>query len=181
MTTVVPSMLPSSESASSGGTLCWMSPELLDPARFGSNGRLTYESDCYALGMVIYEVNQLHLPRWSLSLIYPSLVLTGLRPFYRLSFFVAAIRVVLGGLRPEKPVDAESLGFSEFLWGLVQSCWSESSSARPTSQQLLDYLSPASLNWVPPTVYPVEVTDDISTADPDSLPVTDSESDSSTS
>ena len=41
---------------SSGGTLCWMAPELLDPPHFGSNGRPTRESDCYALGMVIYEV-----------------------------------------------------------------------------------------------------------------------------
>ena len=45
---------------SSGGTLRWMSPELLDPSRFGSNGRPTRESDCYALGMVIYEVSWLH-------------------------------------------------------------------------------------------------------------------------
>jgi hypothetical protein len=43
-----------------GGTGCWMSPELLDPSSFGSNGRLTRESDCYALGLVIYEVSQLH-------------------------------------------------------------------------------------------------------------------------
>ena len=40
---------------SSGGTLCWMSPELLESPP-GSNGRPTRESDCYALGMVIYEV-----------------------------------------------------------------------------------------------------------------------------
>ena len=40
----------------SAGTLRWMSPELLDPKRFNSNGRLTPESDCYALGMVVYEV-----------------------------------------------------------------------------------------------------------------------------
>ena len=34
-----------------------MSPELLDPERFGVKGdRPTKESDCYAFGMVIYEV-----------------------------------------------------------------------------------------------------------------------------
>ena len=42
----------------SGGTHCRMSPELLDPKTFGSNGRPTRESDCYALGMVIYEVSR---------------------------------------------------------------------------------------------------------------------------
>ena len=40
-----------------GGTIGWMSPELLDPGRFNlTEGRRTKESDCYALGMVIYEV-----------------------------------------------------------------------------------------------------------------------------
>ena len=40
-----------------GGTFRWMSPELLDPDRFGiSDGRPTKRSDCYALGMVVYEV-----------------------------------------------------------------------------------------------------------------------------
>ena len=37
-----------------------MSPELLDPERFripeSEGGRPTRQSDCYALGMVIYEV-----------------------------------------------------------------------------------------------------------------------------
>jgi serine/threonine protein kinase len=43
-----------------GGTRRWMSPELLDQELFGipqSEGdRPTRQSDCYALGMVIYEV-----------------------------------------------------------------------------------------------------------------------------
>ena len=43
-----------------GGTRRWTSPELLDPERFGisesEDNRPTRQSDCYALGMVIYEV-----------------------------------------------------------------------------------------------------------------------------
>jgi len=43
-----------------GGTYRWMSPEILDPERFGmpqsGDNRPTTQSDCYALGMVIYEV-----------------------------------------------------------------------------------------------------------------------------
>ena len=40
-----------------GGTARWMSPELLDPDRFGMiDCRPTKQSDCYALGMVVYEV-----------------------------------------------------------------------------------------------------------------------------
>jgi len=43
-----------------GGTRRWMSPELLDPERLripeSEGDRPTRQSDCYALGMVIYEV-----------------------------------------------------------------------------------------------------------------------------
>jgi hypothetical protein len=49
----------SGAAVSSGGMFAWMSPELLDPPP-GSNGRPTRESDCYALGMVIYEVSWSH-------------------------------------------------------------------------------------------------------------------------
>ena len=44
-----------------GGTRRWMSPEILHPERFGmptsEDNRPTRQSDCYALGMVIYEVS----------------------------------------------------------------------------------------------------------------------------
>jgi hypothetical protein len=44
-------------SLTSGGTTRWMSPELLHPEMFGAEDfRLTTRSDCYALGMVVYEV-----------------------------------------------------------------------------------------------------------------------------
>jgi len=81
---------------------------------------------------------------------------------------LTAALAVLRGERPEKPVDAESLGFSDTLWELVQLCWSESSATRPTAQQLLNYLSPASRVWVPPPVYPVTVVDTSSVAYSDS-------------
>ena len=48
-------------SFTAGGTRRWMSPELLLPEEFGiaqSEGvRPTRQSDCYALGMVIYEAS----------------------------------------------------------------------------------------------------------------------------
>ena len=85
-----------------------------------------------------------------------SQVLTGLRPFYHLHAYSPVFAVVRGE-RPEKPLDAESLGFSDGLWELVQLCWSELSSARPTAQRLFDHLSEISLTWVPPLVYPAPV------------------------
>ena len=48
-------------SFTAGGTYRWMSPELLYPEGFGipqsEGNRPTRQSDCYAFGMVIYEVS----------------------------------------------------------------------------------------------------------------------------
>ena len=133
MTTAELSTIIFSESdVSSGGTFCWMSPELLDTSRSGSKGRPTRESDRYALGMVIYEVGRLYSSHW--SLIDPYQVLTGLRPFYNLYSYSPVIAVARGE-RPGEPRDAESLGFSNRLWELVRRCWSESSSARPHQEK----------------------------------------------
>jgi serine/threonine protein kinase len=48
-------------SFTAGGTYRWMSPELLYPEGFGipesEGNRPTGQSDCYAFGMVIYEVS----------------------------------------------------------------------------------------------------------------------------
>ena len=45
-------------SFTAGGTTRWMSPELLYPEKYGiSDDRPTKKSDCYALGMVVYEVS----------------------------------------------------------------------------------------------------------------------------
>jgi hypothetical protein len=53
------------------------------------------------------------------------------------------------------PLNASSLGFTDSLWELLQLCWSESALARPTAQQLCNYLRPASATWVqPPTACP---------------------------
>ena len=59
-----------SSSSAKGGTTRWMSPELLGPDQFGFNdSRLTKESDCYALGMVIYEVRSGQVPHRSIILL----------------------------------------------------------------------------------------------------------------
>ena len=49
--------MESSKSAASGGTVLFMAPELLVPARFGLRRcRPSKEADIYAMGMVIYQV-----------------------------------------------------------------------------------------------------------------------------
>ena len=161
-------ILLSESVVSSGGTLVWMSPELLNLPP-GSKDRPTRESDCYALGMVIYEVSRLYSLRY--SLVYAYQVLTGLRPFYHFhaykSVFTTAF-AILRGERPAKPLDAESLGFTATLWGLVELCWSELGSTRPTARQLFDYFSSPSLTWDPPPVYPAIKADAFNIANSDS-------------
>ena len=49
--------ITSSTGGAAKGTYRWMSPELFYPKEFGfPKLQLTKESDCYAFGMVIYEV-----------------------------------------------------------------------------------------------------------------------------
>ena len=63
-------VLLSNTTDSSCGTTRWMSPELLDMVRFDSDGLPSRESDCYALGMTIYEVSYF-LSFWN-HMTYPS-------------------------------------------------------------------------------------------------------------
>jgi serine/threonine protein kinase len=93
LTIVSDSTHPATTTSSEGsGTLRWMSPELLDPERFGSkNSRPTKESDCYALGMVILEV------------------LTGRAPFPRCSNPVVMRKIIEGEL-PDRPKGQRQCG-----------------------------------------------------------------------
>ena len=81
-----------------GGTIRWMSPELLHPGRFGlKEAKPTRESDCYALGMVTYAV------------------LGGQKP-YAPCEGSALIRKVLDGERPGRPRGDEGRLLTDGIW-----------------------------------------------------------------
>ena len=108
-----------------------MSPELLDPSRFGFlDGQATKESDCYALGMLILEV------------------LTGQPPFphYNPS---TVVRKVVNGERPERPQGPEAVWFTDDLWGMLKQCWSPKPKVRPTAEDILEHLGWGSAAWEP--------------------------------
>ena len=117
-----PTNVSLSSSYTQGGTARWMGPELIDPQRFGfKNGRPTKSSDCYALGMVIYETISGHLP------------------FHEYADLTVFLKV-LKGVRPPREV-----GFANSLWGMLESCWAPQPSARPSVEDVLQCLE--SVSW----------------------------------
>jgi len=104
-----------------------MSPELIDPQRFGfENSRPTKSSDCYALGMVIYETISGHLP------------------FHQHTDLTVFVKV-LEGVRPPRGV-----GFAGSLWGMLELCWVPQPNARPKIEDVLQYLENVSRPLEPP-------------------------------
>jgi len=107
----------------------WMSPELIDPDRFDLVGSYpTEESDCYALGMVIYEV------------------LTGGTPFHSLREFTILHKVLEG----ERPVRPE--GFPDSIWEMLKCCWETQPNKRPKLDTILHCLQDAAQQWIPPHI-----------------------------
>jgi serine/threonine protein kinase len=123
--------IATSASASIGGTLKWMSPELLDPERFSrDHSRPTKESDCYALGMVIYEV------------------LAGKPPFVGLRDHII-LRIVPDGKRPGRPEGVRGTWFTDDLWKMLGLCWSADTQSRPSISAVLEFLDQVSGTWKP--------------------------------
>ena len=108
-----------------------MSPELLDPDRFGhEDGRPTRGSDCYALGMVILEV------------------LTGKPPFSNCNGTVA-MRKVIEGEHPGRPQGGEKAWFTDDLWEILEQCWLPQPERRPTIDAVLQCIKQGSTAWQP--------------------------------
>ena len=104
---------PANRSASSSYTLAgsfrWMSPELLQD----SQPRPTMSSDCYALGMVIYET------------------IRGKPPFHNDTDPIVCLKV-LAGHRPNRGVR-----FPESLWERLEQCWAAQPNDRPRIVDIL--------------------------------------------
>jgi len=121
----------SSSTLKSGGTTRWTGPELLDPDRFGrGDGRMTKESDCYALGMVVLEV------------------LSGKPPFPGDSNLIVITKVI-NGEHPEKPQGKEEVRFTDDLWKILEQCWLPRPERRPAIDAVLQCLERGSTTWQP--------------------------------
>ena len=110
-----------SSSYAQGGTARWMSPELIDPHRFGlGKSRPTKPSDCYALGMVIYEI------------------ISGNLPFHKDTNPTVCMKVV-DGKRPPR-----GARFSGNLWKMLELCWADEPNKRPSVEDVLRCLETTS-------------------------------------
>lgn len=112
-----PSNLMASSSYNQGGTARWMSPELIAPQEFGlKTSRPTKSSDCYSLGMVVYET------------------ISGNLPFQEDTDITVFLKVVRG----ERP--RREAGFSRTLWKKLKQCWASQSADRPSIEDVLQCL-----------------------------------------
>ena len=102
-----------------------MSPELMAPENFNSNGRPTKASDCYALGMVIFEV------------------LSGETPFSPHSNPLI-MKKVLDGERPERPRGEGGALFTDTIWEISELCWKHEPGERTNAKAVLRCLEGAS-------------------------------------
>ena len=107
-----------------------MSPELFDPEI--KDHSPTKFSDCYALGMVIYEVLSGHLP------------------FYQFANRVISGKILRGD-RPERPQGIEGVWFTDEIWEILVSCWTAQPEIRPSIEDVLQCLRRASGSWKPPS------------------------------
>jgi serine/threonine protein kinase len=105
-----------------------MSPELIAPERFElKRSRPTESSDCYALGMVIYEV------------------ISGRLPFHEDTDLMVFVKV-LEGKRPPR-----GARFARGLWGMLERCWVPQPKDRPAVGDVLRCLETLSNSSGPPS------------------------------
>ena len=116
-----PANVLSSSPYTQGGSVRWMSPELIDAEHFRfERGCPTKASDCYALGMVIYEA------------------VSGKLPFHRYTDLTAFVKAVKGKHPRREPV------FKENLWRMLKLCWAYDPNDRPSIGNVLRCLEAAS-------------------------------------
>ena len=92
----------------------WLAPEIIKPSP--GTTEMIMESkpaDIFAFAMLAVEV------------------FTGKHPFEGLTSSAAACRI-FRGKRPEFPQNAEDVGLTVEMWGLIQRCWHPDPAERPT-------------------------------------------------
>ena len=131
------------------GTPRWSAPELLDPPAFGFKScQPSKESDCYSLGMTIYEVGYIYHTPQQAGRPDTVKVLTGKVPFHDVRTDAVVMRIVRG-IRPERPPLSHAIGFTDPVWKIAEECWKEYCSHRPNVPTVARCLTTAAAQWTP--------------------------------
>jgi len=105
-----------------------MGPELIAPRDFGfKKPTPTKSSDCYSLGMVVYET------------------ISGNIPFHKDTDLMVFGKV----LRGERP--SRGARFTENLWEMLEQCWASQPNNRPSIEDVLRCLETSSILPEPPS------------------------------
>ncbi|KAJ7588214.1 kinase-like domain-containing protein [Mycena floridula] len=142
--TVSPTHLPGSTNGSvqQGGTVRWQAPEILkgEPNSF--------KGDIYAYGCVSYEVCD---PNHACQrILRQSQIFAGKVPFFEVHNDMAVALKVLDRRRPIRP---ETPHVEDDMWNLVQDCWKQDPSERPTAAEIVrrlsieDSIDPQEITW----------------------------------
>ncbi|THV05537.1 kinase-like protein [Dendrothele bispora CBS 962.96] len=106
-----------------GGSIRWMAPELHHPQAFGlKHFRRTFQTDVYSFACLCIELY------------------TGKPPFAELPHDPAAMLRVLAGERPARPTDAMGRIMTDYLWDIIQQCWRQDFTERPTIANVIEMM-----------------------------------------
>jgi len=122
-----PTSFLSSSSYTQRGTVRWTSPERIAPQDFGlKDNRPTKSSDCYSLGMVVYET------------------ITGNPPFHGYGDASSLLKALKGEHPPR------GTRFTESLWKMLETCWAFQPKNRPSIEDVLQRLHAVSISLESP-------------------------------
>jgi len=121
----------------------WQAPELVSTGMEEDEGyqHNSKASDIYAFACVCYEVRY-SITRLGSKYLTTLQMFSGEVPFFENPYDIQVIMGVMRGKRPPRPMHglSRTRGISDKLWTLVEDCWAQDPTQRPTAGQIVERL-----------------------------------------